>query len=124
MDKAFIIPLHIFPIDVLVSIGQTDKELKAYISKYSISLCMEEIDVLFNIKPHVKGFTYTLSSGATIIRLVKKPKVSDDYGVVTHEIFHAVDNIMSCVGITLSETSSEVYAYTTQYLTTQIFKQF
>ena len=42
---------------------------------------------------------------------------------VAHEIFHCVDMILRQVWITLSEDSDEVYAYSIQSITEQLYKQ-
>ncbi len=42
---------------------------------------------------------------------------------IAHEIFHCVDFILRQSWITLSEDSDEVYAYSIQSLTEQLYKQ-
>lgn len=119
---SFIISLHVFPFDVFVSIGQSDRQLKQCIKKYSFSELIQEVNEVLSLPANCEGKTYTLSSGATILRIVNTPKTPHDFGIITHEIFHAVDSIMRQVGVELSDTSDEVYAYLCGYLTTQIYE--
>jgi len=121
--KSFIIPLHVFPFDIFVSIGQTDAQFKNRLKRYNICKLEDELEGFYNLPGNCQGKTSTLSNGSTVLRLSKIPKTPDDFGIITHEIFHAVDGVMKQIGVGLSDTSEEVYAYLTGYITTQIYKR-
>ena len=55
------------------------------------------------------------------------PKLPDDatsFGFLSHEIFHASIAIMDAVGVELSESSEEAYAYLVGYLTRKALSAF
>lgn len=45
-------------------------------------------------------------------------------GVLQHETYHAIHDIMRQVGIPFNEDTEEVFAYLTQNITTQVFSKF
>jgi hypothetical protein len=122
----FIIPLHIYPFDIMFSVGQTDKDftksLKLALPK---SLYKEMKDnTIFHLEPGCRGRTAIhLSGGQTIIRLPSKPSTPQEFGTVSHEIFHGVDFIFNKIGIPLSEYSDEAYAYLIGYVTEKFYEE-
>lgn len=110
-----IIPYVIYPFDIMFSFAETDAELKEKLSKVGCKwdeLLLCEGD----------GRCTMLQGGQTIVRLKHYPKENRHYGILQHEIFHAVDMLFRHIGIKLNEDSSEAYAYLIQYLTTEIYK--
>lgn len=117
MSKNFIIPLVIYPFDVMVSLGETDEELKSSLKKVNT-----EWDD--NMACVGKGRFYMTEQKQSIIRLSVYPKTNEDYGTLAHEIFHAVTHILNVVGMKLAFfKSDEAYAYLMGYLTTEIYKK-
>lgn len=115
--KYFIIPLVVYPFDVMVSIGEEDKILQNRLKRMGVDLEGESLERL----PNQEGRCVMFKSNQTLIRLYKKPVSNIDYGYLQHEIFHAVDFILMRVGVKLCYKSCEAYAYLVQYLTTQIY---
>lgn len=58
------------------------------------------------------------------IWMPSKPKTAEDIGFLAHEVFHAVAEIMRTIGVTFSEDSEEIYAYTIGYVMHQILETF
>lgn len=113
-----VIPLVVYPFDVMLSIGQTDQELRDVLSKFGC-----DWPDLLVLPPTGLGRTVMTDSNHTIIRLNEWPVTCNQYGTLAHEIFHAVDFIFRRIGITLSEDSDEAYAYMIGYLTEEIYKK-
>lgn len=108
-----IIPLVVYPFDVMVSIGQTDKELSLELLKYGIDDIRELL-----LSETVRGRTIMFEGNQTVIRL----KVFDA-AVLCHEVFHAVTFILSKVGIPLEVMKSdEAYAYLLEYIVGEVLK--
>jgi hypothetical protein len=113
----FIIPLIIYPFDVMVSLGQSDKELESELLKYDI----EWDDI---IKCIGKGRFVLFPNNQSLIRLSICPKTNEDYGVLHHEIFHCTTMILDRIGMKfILQKSDEAYAYLIGYLTTEIYKK-
>ena len=111
----FILPLVIYPLDIMVSIAQTDCELRKELIKCGsvwndIMKCLG--DGLYVMTP----------SNQSLIRIKKYPITPREYGILQHEIFHAVTNIMHRIGMKfIILKSDEAYAYLVQYITEAIY---
>ena len=121
-----IIPLVIFPFDVMVSIAESDEQLTKYVKKHVLAEDFDQLhkDGVLTMEKSCDGRTVNTAVGhATVIRLKKYPKTPKDHGVLAHEIFHAASFILWRMGVHLDiEKTDEVYAYLIGYLTEQIYK--
>ncbi len=116
-SKNFIIPLVVYPFDVMVSLGETDEQLKKALSKYNV-----EWETFMECEG-VGRFILT-SKNQSIIRTKNYPKNPDDYGHLQHEIFHIVTHILGRIGMRfILLKSDEAYSYLVGYLTTEIYKK-
>lgn len=117
-----IIPLVVYPFDVMVSAGQTDKELCKELSGKGIDV-EKERELWELASPTAPGRTAMFSSGQTLLRLRHFPDTSFDYGCLAHEVFHVVTFIMWKIGMKFKVMKSdEAYAYLVGYLTEQIME--
>jgi hypothetical protein len=114
----FVIPLVAFPYDVMVSFGESKIDLKKSVEKY-LPDAVNEIDEI----PLKNAHTLLLSTNQLIIWLRVIPESSEDFSVLQHEIFHAVEMLLKRIGVKLSDDSAEVYAYLIQYLTKGIYEK-
>lgn len=114
-NKIFIINYVIYPFDVLVCLGSSRDQVLGKLKKLGVHLDDKDKDLL--IMSGV-GRTVMLDKGQTILWLKKYPKVGCD--VMAHEVFHAVEFLLSRIGMPLTRDSSEAYAYLIQYLTKSI----
>ena len=115
-----IIPLHIYPFDVMVSIDETDSKLKKKLKSYGISGLGRDSSWKYP-NSTATGRTIMFPSNQTLIRLRSVPKTPFEFGVLAHEIFHAVTFIMHKIGMKLKiMQSDEAYAYLIGYLTKEI----
>jgi hypothetical protein len=112
-----IIPLIVYPFDVMISLGQSDQELKKSISKFSI-----EWDE--NMKCVGAGRFILLPTNQSIIRLSDYPETCEHYGALQHEIFHCVTMVLDRIGMKfIPLKSDEAYSYLIGYLTTEVYKR-
>ena len=114
--KGFIIEYQIYPFALYVSFGQEDAEVVKQLKKQGVRT-PDDFKVLGN------GRCIMYSEGATMIRMHTIPKSPSAYGILQHEIFHAVDFLFNRIGIKLDESSNEAYAYLIEYLTKEIYKR-
>lgn len=118
----FIIPLVVYPFDVMVSMGQTDEQLEKILDKYLI----EAPDTTWKWHNETaQGRFCILSSNQGLIKLRNIPETPVQYGYLQHEIFHYVTHILDRIGMKLIlMKSDEAYAYMIGYLTEEIYKRF
>ena len=118
----FILPLVVYPFDVMVSFGESNAEMDKYFKKYNLS--SEDVELATFTSETVQGRAVMFSTNQSLIRLRKIPETCKDYGDLQHEIFHVVTFIMHKIGMRLDiNVSDEAYAYLVSYLTTQIYKK-
>lgn len=118
----FIIPLVVYPFDVMVSIDETDEELSKRLKGFSYD--QDGVELLMNLPPTTQGRCVMLSSNQTVIRLKKQLTKHQNIANVSHEIFHAVTFILNRIGMKMEvEVSDEAYAYLIAYLTSEIYKK-
>lgn len=110
----------------MFSVGESDRDICKRIHEVlpiADANIFQEDEVLMGMPINCNGRTvHSLNGGQTIIRLKTKPFDAYTYGVLAHEIFHAVDFIMRRIGITLSSDSDEAYTYLMGYVTREFFK--
>jgi hypothetical protein len=114
----FIIDLHIYQFDVMVSIGETDDELDKKLKKYGIE---DEDKLLCMFESRGVGRTVSFKGGQTLIRCKNYPRTSEDFGTLAHEIFHAVHYIMERINFQVTLDNSEPFAHLIGYLTREIY---
>ena len=123
MIKNFIIPLYIYPFDIMVSVNQTDKQLTKSLAKYGVT--KEACEELMNLPSTVNGRTVQLPSKQCVLRLRQVTDEKDEFhAVIAHEVFHIVSLTLHEIGIRLDvDSSDEAYAYLIGYVTDIIYKK-
>jgi len=115
MNNLTIIPIDIYGHDIVVSVGQTDKdlyeEIKENISKKQFKKYIANQTAI--------ATTHKLATGGILIRF--KDDI-DNPGIVAHESFHAISFLFNKIGIRFCYESEEAYAYALSYLINQILK--
>jgi hypothetical protein len=103
-----------YPIKLYIFINETDEGIMAYMDKEDTPELVE--DILNFDEGDEALFAYKDTTNIAIrLRDLQKPEF------VTHEAFHATCYIMRYVGIRLTKSSEEAYAYLLQYITENIF---
>jgi len=124
----FVIPLVIYPFDIMVSIGETDEAFQKALRRHMPPNCLRDLETdpgILNLGNTTDGRTVNFPTGhQTVIRLKHYPDVVRWQGILSHEIFHACSFILWRMGIPLEiEKTDEIYAYTIDYVTTEIYKR-
>lgn len=120
----FIVDLKIYPFDIMFSVGESDKKFKKSVKEHmrKFHRPVQGEDNILHLEPECRGRTWHhLEGGQTIIRLPKKPETPQEFGTLSHEVFHAVDWIFRHINIRLSGYSDEAYAYLIGYITEQFY---
>lgn len=120
-NKNFIIPLVIYPFDLMVSIGESDQKLEKTLSGF-----LEPDDVIISRwnTDTQKGRYCRFSNNSSLLRLRRMPETPEDFGVLAHEVFHSVTHIMDMVGMKLKlMVSDEAYSYLVGFITEEIYKK-
>jgi len=117
----FIVPLVVYPFDVLVTFGQTNEQVEKLLKSKGIT-ADDDIELAMLRESTVRGRACMFSNNASLIRLTKIPVIPADFAHLQHEIFHVVHFIMDRVGMKyVTEISDEAYAYLIQHLTKEIY---
>jgi hypothetical protein len=120
--RYFIIPLVVYPFDVMVSIDESDKVLLTRLLTNGNKA--EDCMLLMNLSKTTQGRTVILPSNQTVIRFRTQAKKVDMINNIVHEAFHATTFVLERVGMTMDlNTSDEAYAYLLAYLTKEICKK-
>lgn len=113
----FVIPLQVYPFDVMVSMGQTEDQLKRSLKKYNLTYSE-------GMKLAGTGKYLINDTNQSLIRTLRVPRFPEDYATLQHEIFHAVTYVLDRMGMKLVlRKSDEAYSYLVGYLTEQIYKR-
>lgn len=118
----FHVKLPLFPVEVLVSVNQTDAEfkpiLRAWLPKgHSLTGLIG--------RRGLDGYAGTSDQGCTVLRIYPDVNAEAFHSVVAHEIFHAAVSILDYCGVFFQrETSEEVYAHLIGYLTKVFYENY
>jgi len=120
--KHFLINLDVYPFDVLVSINQTDDQLKKVMR--TLNVAKEIIDTMPTMSETSKGSTLMLPTNQTIIRLKTLTNKHEFMAIIAHEALHATSFILNKVGIPFDqEASEEAYTYLMQRICYIIYQK-
>lgn len=117
-----IISIDLYDRDLMVHFGgkkELENVLKRYHDKETIDYILKEVD--FN----VNGYTlYNSNKGVYLVWMPSSPSTPKEFGILTHELFHASVAMMEAIGVEPSESSEESYAYLIGYLTKKVIEEF
>jgi len=118
-----LIPLVIYPFDIMVMMGYSDEEVRYELSQNE---AISEADINLAMLNHttVIGRTVLFDTNQTFLRFAEIPTTPLDYGFLQHEIFHVVTFVMHVIGMKLKiGVSDEAYAYLVGYVTERIYSE-
>ncbi len=122
----FIIPLVVYPFDVMISVGQSDVQLGHSMDKYGLGEVLKDCDIelVRYTSDQNEGRAVIFPTNQSLLRIRKLPETAHEYATLAHEIFHIVTFILDRIGMkfVLLE-SDEAYAYLVGYLTEEIYKR-
>jgi hypothetical protein len=115
MKKSFVLPLGVYPYDLLFLVGytheQTIKEVQKHLPKELSDLEKKALKLGGN-----GGMRFLSYHRALIILLKDFENTPYWAAVVAHEAFHAASALCEDIGIELCCQSEEAYAYITQFI--------
>jgi len=119
----FIIKLHIYPFDVIVSVDEPDEVIGKRLKNWGHN--EEECASAMNPPEAFKGYYVLFPSNRSLIRFkTQKNWRGDMVGVVVHEAFYLTSMILDRIGMKFKlNVSDEAYAYLVEYLTVEIIKK-
>lgn len=118
----FIIPLVIYPYDIMVSVDECPDKLLKTLSKYNFS--KEELKTCGVNKEIKLGRTCIFESGQILIRMHHSDNIPQYISNIAHEAYHAVNFFMNEIGDSFEiGTSDESYAYLLGYIVEEITKK-
>lgn len=120
--KVATIPISIYSKKVIVAVGEFDvgaiaEHISTEKEKDSFRQEMQQNDI-----SSYDGLVFNLGTGNEVLWLQYPPKSETDISTLAHEAFHAAYDILKRVGIPLSSSSEEAYAYLIGYITEQVLK--
>ena len=118
-SKNFIIPLVVYPFDLMVSVAESDAKLKKTLSDNGVN----DEDEMWTFGETTTGRFCLFPSNQGLIRIREMPKTNVDYANLQHEIFHYVMHIFDRIGMKWTQESDEAYSYLIGYLTSEIYKR-
>ena len=121
-----IIPIGLYPFDLMLSFHESDKEVINALKKFNIipgDGTEKKVFDMDKIKTKV-GRMVMFIDKQTILRLNFIPHLNNPFemSLLQHEIFHVVEFMMEEINTPLNTDTCEPYAYLIQYLTEQIYK--
>lgn len=123
-----VISVDLFCDEVIFVYDKEDEYIKKFINDvFEIDdEQLNELQELFD-SSHKNNVAYYLTHPEIDVRLIRVKKAStysDFLSVLSHEILHAVKDILESKRVPLNDDTEEVYTYLQQYLTKQITKEF
>lgn len=116
--------MDIYPFDIMVSIGESNKQLTKSLKPYTGRLIPRDYELCNYTSDTCEGRAVMFSNNCSFIRLRKLPNGPKEFGNLAHEIFHVATFIMDRIGIKLEVmVSDEAYAYLISFLTESIYKE-
>jgi hypothetical protein len=116
----FIIPLVIYPFDIMVSIDETDKELASKLIKFGIK---KEAFIAMNMSPTAIARCVMFDGNQTVMRFRLIEDKNKFISKIAHETLHAISGIFDVIGIKFTDESEEAYTYLLDYIILQILNR-
>ena len=104
------------PLDIIIT-NDTQKALEYVKNNNDSTATIQDFDS--------RGLTYPVNNGRPpIVWIPKMDGSPEDISILNHELLHANISILTWAGLSLSDSTEEVYAYNYQYLTKQFYGKF
>ncbi len=118
---AFTLPLHIYPFDIRFSFAEKFKEVRKYFKENGTTgMDMEKIRYG---NPDCQGYYVSWDSGEILIRMKAIPGDWRGLSIIQHEITHVVCMILTDkIGMEHNRDSTEAFAYLTDYITREVYR--
>lgn len=122
--KFFKINLHIYPYVVLVCIAKSDKTTHNLLKRWNVPEEEMEKDKGYVMSSSSEAYAVVYKSASVaLLRLSRYPDSAYLQGILSHEIDHAVHDILKGVGMYRTNASEEAYTHLTAFITEQIYQK-
>lgn len=113
-----------YPVELLVSINQTDDQAKKALIKFNEPEDLVEKAIIKSDRVDKLAYVYKFKDAAMLLRVFHYNDFSaTDRGTLAHEIFHVVDGLVEIIGAQLTEGAEEFWAYLIGWITTEIISK-
>lgn len=126
--KAFTIDLQIYPYTIFVCFIDLNL-LKECLENYKYKIPNEQIVDILSIMKNTRGAAgraLQIDNGNVILFFPTSYFTNSDsymFNVITHEVLHAVEMILTRIGLVLDSKTDEAFCYLNGYINEQIFKE-
>lgn len=111
-----------YPYAVVIAIAVTDERLRRELEATGATLSAEDVDSL-KFTDHEGGRASLLDDGTAVIRLRSWAATPRAFGILAHELFHAVEMLFDFLKMRLSDDSAEAYAYAIGHVTEKVIAE-
>lgn len=118
----FVIHLIWIPYDILVSVNETDNNFIKLINKYKVDITGSG-NLITMDSNNTTGNCFINKHNQCIIRIKTNENKYKTISTISHESLHAAIFILDNMGISLTDSSDEIYAYLQSYITSKICEQ-
>ena len=108
------IPIDPYPKKYWLIYEETDADVMHFFHKEP-----DDFKAIYRVSPENDALTIRTPRGSVVTRFHTRPS---EPGIIAHEAFHAAYAILDYVGMTLSDSSEEAFAYMVDWLTSHIHK--
>lgn len=109
------VPGTIFDIDTYIMIGKDTAKARDFVNRSFGKETASSVDF------QNRGMTFYEEGYPIVTWLPAIPRTIEEQAIMNHEIFHIVSSLLRWAGVSLSEETEEVYAYTYQYYSGAIY---
>lgn len=128
MKTTFVIDTVLYPVNILISIGQTNDEFAGLLSNTLHETALEELKEdsgIVELPPTTFARTMMFyNTGDIVLRIPKAENTPEFKGVVAHEIFHMVELLFDSIDTPLTKETSEPYAYLITHITKKFYEHY
>ena len=110
----FVLSLDLFPYECLVSINKTPKEVQAQLTKFGKPLSREMLDYITSKPANSAVYIFNPDSATSVI-FINAPNIERSISLFDHEKIHFLHHVFTKIGITLTDSTEEVYAYSSEH---------
>lgn len=115
----FTVWIELYKTHIVVSLGETDQEIQARMTKNATSQELKELI----LGPTSMAYCYHFDDRSELIRFRDYPVTNDHFAALAHEISHAANSILDQAGLKLSGNSEEAWCYLIEFITSKIYEQ-
>lgn len=111
----FVLSLDLFPYECLVSINKTPKQVQKQLTEFGKPLSKEMYDYIKSKPANSAVYIFNPESATSVI-FINAPSIERSISLFDHEKMHFLHHVFTKIGLTLTDSTEEVYAYSSEHL--------